>query len=252
MAQALLHLGGGIGMQSQGLQGAGAPATGADPSASSGQANQQAALLQILTLAKLAAQLPAPQPQFFAPPAAATAAFAPPQQLGAPPPGAEASGTSSDRIALPLADATAELEAAPSVAGLKVRTLGCTCRPCPCAGDTWAMAESTAPCRFCPTCPPFPSNAAARDVQRHSWRGVPGPASGGELPGALLTHQLPLQLPTANHQPMPWTSTHYQLGLFPTSPHVAPRLPVSGVLLPAVRAARGGGARPPALLLHPL
>ncbi len=114
---------GGIGMQSQGLQVAGAPATGADPSASSGQANQQAALLQILTLAKLAAQLPAPQPQIFAPPAAAPAAFAPPQQLGAPPPGAEASGTSSDRIALPLADATAELEAAPSVAGLKVRTL---------------------------------------------------------------------------------------------------------------------------------
>lgn len=104
-------------MQPQALQGAGAPSADL-----LGASSGQAALLKILTLAKLAAQLPAPQPQFCAGP---PAAFAPPPQLvGAPPAGAAASGTSSDRIALPLADATAELEAAPSVAGLKVRNTG--------------------------------------------------------------------------------------------------------------------------------
>lgn len=118
MAQALLHhLREGITMQPQALQGAGAPSADL-----LGASSGQAALLKILTLAKLAAQLPAPQPQFCAGP---PAAFAPPPQLvGAPPAGAAASGTSSDRIALPLADATAELEAAPSVAGLKVRNTG--------------------------------------------------------------------------------------------------------------------------------
>ncbi|PRW61086.1 mitochondrial import receptor subunit TOM40-1-like [Chlorella sorokiniana] len=119
--QALLQLGGGISMQLPAPHGAGAPRTGADLTSASSEAGQQAALLQILTLAKLAAQLPVPQPQFCAPPAAAApAAFAPLPQLGAPSAGAEASGTSSDRIALPMADATAELEAAPSVAGLKL------------------------------------------------------------------------------------------------------------------------------------
>lgn len=139
MAHALLRLGGGINMQPQGLQGAGAPGTGPDLRASSGQANQQAALLQILTLAKLAAQLPQPQPQFCAPAAAAPAAFVPPPQLAMPPAGAEASGTSSDRIALPMADATAELEAAPSVAGLKVgaqHARPCCRRQCRCLATT--------------------------------------------------------------------------------------------------------------------
>lgn len=95
------------------------------------QAPQQIPQLQTVAAAVAAQQAPLPPPHFFAPPAAPALAALPGLRLGMglgasssiaqPAAGATASGTSSDR--LPLGgDATTELEAANSVAGLKVRS----------------------------------------------------------------------------------------------------------------------------------
>ena len=201
MAQALLHLSRGAGAHPLAAPAAGASMTDPTQSASSGPA----ALLQILRLAHLASQLPAPQGAAAQQQQAAPAppvGFAPPLQLpaqGVPAPGplagAAASGTSSDRLA-PGADATAELEAAPSVAGLKVRRR----RVCPHVRQR--LAHHMPPSRALPPRqPPRPRPpAAARDVQRHPGRGLLGPAGRGELRRPQPA-RAPAAAPAAGAQP---------------------------------------------------